>query len=204
MTENDNMIALNQKSPTHVVARNSCPPLAGMSDVAISSLFSLRQPCRNKRRDCHAPICAKGASLRSQRLLRYINPQNQPHKSYTKISMFIYPHNLKPNNDLHNRPHNPLRRIYIEIFYNHNDHNNLQAFFKKSCGRNYTKYRSFYKQTAVSVRNFPPRSIPPGTTPTNPRFFHEPRACRRASATGTRSRLLFRHRQTRSGHHPSL
>jgi len=57
----------------HVVARNSYPPLVGMSDVAISLLLTLSQPYRTKPRDCHATICAIGASLRSQRRLRYIN-----------------------------------------------------------------------------------------------------------------------------------
>jgi len=142
----------------HVVARNSYPPLVGMSDVAISLLLTLSQPYRTKPRDCHATICAIGASLRSQRRLRYINkcaadvhrppdegricpfsnmtnPPRPPHKSWTKISTNIYHHNLKPDNNLHNRPHKPLRRIYIEIFCNYRNNNSLQVFFKKSCGK---------------------------------------------------------------------
>ena len=66
------IIAINQRSLINVIARNSYPPLAGMGDVAISWLLSLRQPYRNKPRDCHAPKCDEGASLRSQRRLRSI------------------------------------------------------------------------------------------------------------------------------------
>jgi len=67
------MITIIQKKPTNVVARSSYPPPADMNDVAISPLLSLSQPYRKKRRDCHAPICAGDASLRSQRHLKYID-----------------------------------------------------------------------------------------------------------------------------------